>query len=41
MATQENFGFKQFDLNAEIERYSPEIPSGRRSETLIKTPVCG
>ena len=38
MATQENFGFKQFDLNAEIERYSPEIPSGRRSETLTKTP---
>jgi quercetin dioxygenase-like cupin family protein len=38
MATQENVGFKQFDLTAEIERYSPEIPSGRRSETLIKTP---
>lgn len=37
MATQKNVGFKQFDLNAEIARYSPEIPSGRRSETLIKT----
>jgi quercetin dioxygenase-like cupin family protein len=38
MAGHENSGFKQFDLNAEIERYSPGVPSGRRSETLIKTP---
>ena len=28
----------QFDLNAEIERFLPDVPSGRRSETLIKTP---
>jgi quercetin dioxygenase-like cupin family protein len=35
MATQENI--TQFDLNAEIERFSPDVPSGRRSETLIKT----
>jgi quercetin dioxygenase-like cupin family protein len=25
------------DLNAEIERFPPNVPSGRRSETLIKT----
>jgi quercetin dioxygenase-like cupin family protein len=30
--------FKQFDLNAEIERFPIDVPSGRRSETLIKTP---
>ena len=30
--------FKQFDLNAEIERFPPDVPSGRRSETLIKRP---
>src|SRR6187431_2710175 len=36
MATQENI--TQFDLNAEIERFPPDVPSGRRSETLIKTP---
>jgi quercetin dioxygenase-like cupin family protein len=30
--------FTHFDLNAEIERFPPDIPSGRRSETLIKTP---
>ncbi len=29
---------EQFDLNAEIERFPPDVPSGRRSETLIKTP---
>lgn len=28
----------QFDLNMEIERFPPDVPSGRRSETLIKTP---
>ena len=28
----------QFDLNAEIERFLPDVLSGRRSETLIKTP---
>jgi quercetin dioxygenase-like cupin family protein len=27
-----------FDLNAEIERFPPNVSSGRRSETLIKTP---
>jgi hypothetical protein len=26
------------DLNAEIERFPPDAPSGRRSETLLKTP---
>lgn len=26
------------DLNAEIERFPPDVPSGRRSETLLKTP---
>jgi quercetin dioxygenase-like cupin family protein len=26
-----------FDLNAESERFPPDVPSGRRSETLIKT----
>ena len=36
MTTQENI--TQFDLNAEIERFPPDVPSGRRSETLIKTP---
>jgi quercetin dioxygenase-like cupin family protein len=36
MATQEII--TQFDLNAEIERFPPDVPSGRRSETLIKTP---
>jgi quercetin dioxygenase-like cupin family protein len=36
MATQESV--TQFDLNAEIERFPPDVPSGRRSETLIKTP---
>ena len=36
MATQETI--TQFDLNAEIERFPPDVPSGRRSETLIKTP---
>jgi quercetin dioxygenase-like cupin family protein len=35
MARQENI--TQFDLNAEIERFPPDVPSGRRSETLIKT----
>jgi quercetin dioxygenase-like cupin family protein len=30
--------FKQFDLNAEIARFPPDVPSGRRSQTLIKTP---
>lgn len=38
MAAQENVKFKQFDLNVEIERYPPNVPSGRRSETLLKTP---
>ena len=28
----------EIDLNAEIERFPPEVPSGRRSETLLKTP---
>jgi quercetin dioxygenase-like cupin family protein len=36
MPAQESF--KHFDLNAEIERFSPDVPSGRRSETLLKTP---
>src|SRR5215204_2206193 len=36
MATQETM--TQFDLNAEIERFPPDVPSGRRSETLIKSP---
>jgi len=36
MAAQETI--TQFDLNAEIERFPPHVPSGRRSETLIKTP---
>ena len=36
MATRETI--TQFDLNAEIERFPPDVPSGRRSETLIKTP---
>ena len=36
MATQENI--TQFDLNAEIGRFPPDVPSGRRSETLIKKP---
>ena len=36
MATPETI--TQFDLNAEIERFPPDVPSGRRSETLIKTP---
>ena len=36
MGRQENI--TQFDLNAEIERFLPDVPSGRRSETLIKTP---
>ena len=36
MATQENI--TQFNLNAEIEQFPPNVPSGRRSETLIKTP---
>lgn len=27
-----------FDLNAELEKFPPDVPSGRRSETLIKTP---
>jgi quercetin dioxygenase-like cupin family protein len=36
MAMQENI--TEFDLNAEIERFPPDVPSGRRSETLIKTP---
>jgi hypothetical protein len=35
MATRETI--TQFDLNAEIERFPPVVPSGRRSETLIKT----
>ncbi len=35
MEASENF--THFDLNAEIERFSPNVPSGRRSETLIKT----
>jgi quercetin dioxygenase-like cupin family protein len=30
--------FTHFDLNADIERLPPNVPSGRRSETLIKTP---
>jgi quercetin dioxygenase-like cupin family protein len=38
MASQENVELMQFDLNAEIERYPPNVPSGRRSETLLKTP---
>ena len=38
MARPENVGFTQFDLNAEIERFPPNVPSGRRSETLLKTP---
>ena len=28
----------QIDLNAEIARFPPEGPSGRRSEILLKTP---
>jgi quercetin dioxygenase-like cupin family protein len=36
MAAQETL--KQFDLNAEIERFPPDVPSGRRSETLLKRP---
>ena len=36
MAAQENF--TQFDLNAEIARFPADVPSGRRSETLVKTP---
>src|SRR5215208_1219167 len=36
MAMQETM--TQFDLNVEIERFPPDVPSGRRSETLIKTP---
>jgi len=36
MAVEEDF--TRFDLNAEIERFPPNVPSGRRSETLIKTP---
>ena len=36
MVTQESI--TQFDLNAEIERFTPDVSSGRRSETLIKTP---
>ena len=38
MASQENVEFMQFDLKAEIERFPPNVPSGRRSETLLKTP---
>jgi quercetin dioxygenase-like cupin family protein len=26
------------DLNAEIARFPPDVPSGRRAETLLKTP---
>ena len=26
------------DLNAEIARFPPHVPSGRRAETLLKTP---
>jgi quercetin dioxygenase-like cupin family protein len=29
---------EQFALDAEIERFPPDVPSGRRSETLIKSP---
>jgi quercetin dioxygenase-like cupin family protein len=36
MSTQE--AITQFDLNVEIERFPPDVPSGRRSESLIKTP---
>jgi quercetin dioxygenase-like cupin family protein len=36
METSANFTL--FDLNAEIERFPPNVPSGRRSETLVKTP---
>jgi quercetin dioxygenase-like cupin family protein len=36
MAAQEHV--TQFDLNAELEKFPPDVPSGRRSETLIKTP---
>jgi quercetin dioxygenase-like cupin family protein len=36
MTTPETF--RQFDLNAEIERFTPDVPSGRRSETLVKRP---
>jgi quercetin dioxygenase-like cupin family protein len=36
MARQDDIA--QFDLNAEIERFLPDVPRGRRSETLIKTP---
>lgn len=28
----------QIDLDAEIARFPPDVPSGRRSETLLKTP---
>ncbi|MBA2598492.1 MAG: cupin domain-containing protein [Chloroflexota bacterium] len=28
----------RFDLGAEIDRFPPGVPSGRRSETLLKTP---
>jgi quercetin dioxygenase-like cupin family protein len=27
-----------FDLDAEIARFPPAVPSGRRAETLLKTP---
>lgn len=30
--------FRQFDLDAEIARFPPDGPSGRRSEILVKTP---
>jgi quercetin dioxygenase-like cupin family protein len=36
MSTRE--AITQFDLNVEIERFPPDVPSGRRSESLIKTP---
>jgi quercetin dioxygenase-like cupin family protein len=29
--------FTPIDLAAEIERFPPDVPSGRRSETLLKT----
>ena len=36
MAAEDVLG--RFDLDDEIARFSPDVPSGRRSETLLKTP---
>jgi quercetin dioxygenase-like cupin family protein len=34
----DNRAITRIDLNTEIARFSPDVPSGRRAETLLKTP---